>query len=190
MDSTASKEEGHGEEKKKKTKKKKKKRRRRAQNHQDKGGVQDTEGAEATKPKAMDLIGGGRQDTKFTVSVKLSEKSAMAASAAAAAVAGTNGVSAPMTSAVARMAEAEATPTSGATAITGTEKAGKETAKFNCSKCPGAGFAESTDFRAHFRSDWHRYNLKAKIRGLSAVDLDTFTRMTADEVASFMAKDL
>ena len=67
---------------------------------------------------------------------------------------------------------------------------GVEDAKFKCSKCPGAGFTESVDFRAHFRSDWHRYNLKAKIRGLPAVDGTAFACMTAEEVAAVMAKDL
>ena len=33
--------------------------------------------------------------------------------------------------------------------------------RFKCSTCE-AGFATSQEHREHFRSDWHRYNLKRK----------------------------
>lgn len=34
-----------------------------------------------------------------------------------------------------------------------------------CHTCPGAGFETVEEQRAHFKSDWHRYNAKAKLTG-------------------------
>jgi hypothetical protein len=34
-----------------------------------------------------------------------------------------------------------------------------------CHTCPNAGFETIEDQREHFRSDWHRYNVKAKLTG-------------------------
>ena len=35
----------------------------------------------------------------------------------------------------------------------------------NCQTCPGAAFESIEEQRAHFKSDWHRYNVKAKLVG-------------------------
>ena len=34
-----------------------------------------------------------------------------------------------------------------------------------CQTCPGAGFETVEEQRAHFKSDWHRFNAKAKLTG-------------------------
>ncbi len=34
-----------------------------------------------------------------------------------------------------------------------------------CQTCPGAGFESVEEQRGHFKSDWHRYNVKAKMNG-------------------------
>lgn len=33
-----------------------------------------------------------------------------------------------------------------------------------CTLCLGAGFKDVSEQRAHFRSDWHRYNVKLRLR--------------------------
>ena len=34
--------------------------------------------------------------------------------------------------------------------------------KFNCRMCPGANYDTRDEFKAHFKSDWHVFNLKRK----------------------------
>lgn len=38
----------------------------------------------------------------------------------------------------------------------------------SCNICLGSAFADVDDQRAHFKSDWHRYNVKLRLRGESA----------------------
>lgn len=45
-----------------------------------------------------------------------------------------------------------------------------------CQACPGAVFDTPDDQRAHFKSDWHRYNAKAKLQG-KAVTSDEWDKM-------------
>jgi hypothetical protein len=33
-----------------------------------------------------------------------------------------------------------------------------------CASCQGAAFSDVDEQRAHFRSDWHRYNVKARLK--------------------------
>jgi len=40
--------------------------------------------------------------------------------------------------------------------------------KFKCNSCL-AGWDEAAEHRKHFRSDWHRVNLKRRVEGLEAV---------------------
>ena len=64
---------------------------------------------------------------------------------------------------------------SGATATAGD---GSDTLK-SCNTCGGA-FASMADYRAHFRSDWHRYNIKLKMKGVSPVSEKEFLLCDAD----------
>ncbi len=36
----------------------------------------------------------------------------------------------------------------------------------SCQTAPGVQFATVDDLKAHYKSDWHRYNLKRKARAL------------------------
>ncbi len=38
-----------------------------------------------------------------------------------------------------------------------------------CNICLGISFADVNDQRSHFRSDWHRYNVKSRLNGGKAV---------------------
>lgn len=46
-----------------------------------------------------------------------------------------------------------------------------------CNICPGAFFADVQDQRSHFRSDWHRYNVKIRLSQGNAVTLVHFTTL-------------
>lgn len=55
-----------------------------------------------------------------------------------------------------------------------------------CSTC-GGDFADVKLYREHFRSEWHRYNLKRKAQKLPIIDEETFNGLDSDEVKSFFA---
>ncbi|KAH7105891.1 hypothetical protein BKA62DRAFT_688291 [Auriculariales sp. MPI-PUGE-AT-0066] len=46
-----------------------------------------------------------------------------------------------------------------------------------CGVCNGAVFADLDDQRAHFRSDWHRFNVKARLANARTVNEDEFAGM-------------
>ncbi|KAG1750056.1 hypothetical protein EDD22DRAFT_916702 [Suillus occidentalis] len=46
-----------------------------------------------------------------------------------------------------------------------------------CNVCHGATFADVTEQRSHFRSDWHRYNVKIRLRGGSPVTKPAFAQL-------------
>ena len=39
----------------------------------------------------------------------------------------------------------------------------------SCNSCVATGLASIDELKAHYRTDWHRYNLKRKIAGLKPV---------------------
>ncbi|KAF9647208.1 hypothetical protein BDM02DRAFT_2747684 [Thelephora ganbajun] len=47
----------------------------------------------------------------------------------------------------------------------------------SCNVCQGASFANVDDQRNHFRSDWHRYNVKLRLNGKDAVGENEFTQL-------------
>jgi hypothetical protein len=49
-----------------------------------------------------------------------------------------------------------------------------------CQTCPNAGFETVEEQREHFRSDWHRYNVKAKLTG-RAVSAEEWDGMVEGE---------
>ncbi|OCF43369.1 cytoplasmic protein [Kwoniella heveanensis CBS 569] len=59
-------------------------------------------------------------------------------------------------------ATANGTTSSAPGLVLGTAGAG---AALSCQTCPNAGFDTVEEQRAHFKSDWHRYNAKAKLAG-------------------------
>jgi len=54
-----------------------------------------------------------------------------------------------------------------------------------CATC-GAAFDDSAAHREHARSQWHRYNLKRKTRGMGSVPEAEFERLPAPEVTAFL----
>lgn len=46
-----------------------------------------------------------------------------------------------------------------------------------CNICLGATFVDVTEQRSHFRSDWHRYNVKIRLRGGSPVTEPAFAQL-------------
>ena len=46
-----------------------------------------------------------------------------------------------------------------------------------CSICAGAAFSDLAQQRAHYRSDWHRYNVKAKLAGKKVVSENEFSNL-------------
>lgn len=44
----------------------------------------------------------------------------------------------------------------------------------SCNICLGAVFTDVDDQRSHFRSDWHRYNVKARLAGGKVVSESDF----------------
>jgi len=68
------------------------------------------------------------------------------------------------------------TPSKVAELRSGESQTGVSTA---CGLC-GIAFKSLEDQRRHVKSDWHRYNLKQKLRGLQAVDEIQFERLVGD----------
>ncbi|WVQ79107.1 hypothetical protein IAT38_001201 [Cryptococcus sp. DSM 104549] len=59
--------------------------------------------------------------------------------------------------------------------------------QLGCQTCPNVGFETVEDQRAHFKSDWHRYNAKAKLKG-KAVSLEEWEDMV-EGVSSISGSD-
>ena len=63
----------------------------------------------------------------------------------------------------------------------------KESSKaFKCTTCPGAEFEDLSDHRAHFKGNWHRYNIKRKLREMSLVEEAEFSLLDSDSVEQFL----
>lgn len=46
-----------------------------------------------------------------------------------------------------------------------------------CNVCPGAVFIDVNDQRAHYRADWHRYNVKSRLQGGALVSEADFGKL-------------
>lgn len=60
--------------------------------------------------------------------------------------------------------------------------------KFKCSTCE-AGFEQPTEHREHFRSDWHRYNLKRKNRNLPIMNEAEYNSLDEADRELFLMQD-
>lgn len=62
------------------------------------------------------------------------------------------------------------------------EAAETKKALFTCNTCVGASnsFATQSDYRAHFRSDWHRFNQKLKLMQGGAISLQEFEQCDSE----------
>ena len=56
-----------------------------------------------------------------------------------------------------------------------------ENRTFTCYTAPGVGFASEEEMKEHYRSDWHRYNLKRKVAGLAPLSREAFEERSARE---------
>jgi hypothetical protein len=54
-----------------------------------------------------------------------------------------------------------------------------------CNVCLGAAFADLDEQRAHFRSDWHRYNVKMRLGGQQAVAEGDFAALVDGEIVDW-----
>ncbi|KAG7093776.1 hypothetical protein E1B28_007423 [Marasmius oreades] len=61
--------------------------------------------------------------------------------------------------------------------VTATTNVGPRT----CNVCLGISFVDVDQQRAHFRSDWHRYNVKARLNGGKPVNEQDFTQLLDGE---------
>eukprot|EP01083_Nonionella_stella_P042576 114951_1 len=87
-----------------------------------------------------------------------------------------------------QQAEAEAEKQGGQTETDICKKAGTtgaagtilktDSLRKSCNTC-GGDFTPS-EYRAHFRSDWHRYNMKLKLKGMAAIDEKEFEMFAED----------
>ena len=50
---------------------------------------------------------------------------------------------------------------------------------FTCLTAPGVVFDDKAAFTAHYKSEWHRYNLKRRTAQLPMVSLEEFERRRA-----------
>jgi hypothetical protein len=57
----------------------------------------------------------------------------------------------------------------------------QEPRRLLCSICAGAVFSDLAQQRAHYRSDWHRYNIKAKLAGKKVVPEGEFSNLLEGE---------
>ena len=60
--------------------------------------------------------------------------------------------------------------------------------KFKCSTCE-KGFDEAKEHREHFRSDWHRYNMKRKNRNLPIMTEEEFNSLDEEDRELFLNQD-
>ncbi|KAI9016929.1 hypothetical protein BC832DRAFT_588221 [Gaertneriomyces semiglobifer] len=67
------------------------------------------------------------------------------------------------------------------------ESAEGHKATTSCSLCGGLLFPNVEDMKTHYKSDWHRYNIKRQIRSQKAVTEDEFEELA--EVSSIEASD-
>ena len=58
----------------------------------------------------------------------------------------------------------------------------------SCNVCQGASFANVDDQRNHFRSDWHRYNVKLRLNGKDVVAETRFTQLIEGNFTMFLQK--
>jgi len=51
------------------------------------------------------------------------------------------------------------------------------TESFNCATAPGVTFASAAERNLHYKTDWHRWNLKLRSAGLTPITLDEFNEL-------------
>lgn len=59
---------------------------------------------------------------------------------------------------------------------------------FSCNSCPNADFNDLGEHRAHFKTDWHKFNVKRKSRTMETISEAEFSVLTESEVKNFLAQ--
>ena len=59
-----------------------------------------------------------------------------------------------------------------------------------CTTCGGEGFRSLAEYRAHFRSDWHRFNLQLKMKKIPVISEEEFLSVDQDALLSAAMDDL
>lgn len=59
---------------------------------------------------------------------------------------------------------------------------------FKCSTCE-IGFMQASEHREHFRSDWHRYNMKRKNRNLPVMSEAEYNSLDENDREFFLSQD-
>lgn len=59
----------------------------------------------------------------------------------------------------------------------------------SCNVCQGTSFANVDDQRNHFRSDWHRYNVKLRLNGKATVAETEFIRLVEGTCSSVYGRE-
>lgn len=83
-------------------------------------------------------------------------------------------------------ASASASVSAGAGAGSGASAGAGGIAGFRCTSCAGSSFADKTEHREHFRSEWHRVNLKLKLKKLPPLTQAEYEDMAGDDVSMFL----
>ena len=52
---------------------------------------------------------------------------------------------------------------------------------FTCYTAPGVAFGSEEEMKAHYQTEWHRYNLKRKVAGLAPLTRELFLQRAARE---------
>ena len=65
-------------------------------------------------------------------------------------------------------------------------KGGSTSKAHKCRTC-GGSFETTKIFRAHYKSDWHRYNQKSKLKQLKILSEDEFNSIPKEKVEEFFA---
>ena len=63
-------------------------------------------------------------------------------------------------------------------------------AKLQCQTAPGLTFASLDDPKAHYHTDWHRYNLKRKVAGLPMLTQAMFERVRSSRAPPAVLPEL
>jgi len=63
-----------------------------------------------------------------------------------------------------------------------------EDKKFKCNSCKDAAFDSNTEFRNHFKSEWHNFNLKRKMEKKTLLNEDEYKNILFDNEFNDKAK--
>lgn len=136
--------------------------------------VQPKQATKSKKAKRREKEEAAEREQRAAESSKRQdERRSQKAGAAAAAAAGED------TSDSHSQADSAANSSSSQQPSSAAESSSSSSSRLKCNTC-SAVFADTSEYREHFKSDWHRYNLKLKMKKLPAVSADEFRTVDAE----------